>query len=498
MAFVIAGIAFEVLDRERKDASTLLGFLILMVALAWARQSLAPSLIERTTIRLRLRAVALGLVPSVLTAVLFGVTRGDWPLAMVAGLTLAIALLPEELPLVWDLCLALGAGRLARRELLLRRPDALEQLAATTMLCASRAIFATPEGLAACRDAGVRALALTTEPPPTEEETQGAGEMQAWGRALSADELERLTPAELSRELGEARWVCGMGVPETLRLLERLTASGERIAVVGERVEDVPLLQAAHIGIALGTRGSELARQAAGAILVGEQSAVAIVAARQAARQTLDNFRASVALIIGVHVPMAGLAILPAILGWKMVLLPAHVLLVELVVVPACALVFAAERGPGSGPGPSPLRAIAPNVRVPLYDRATLTLGLLRGGVICAVVVLAHEIAMLGRTGEHLARVATFVALVVASAGLTHERRSSANPWPWRVTIAIGLLLAALLYVPELRERFAFGVPAPGPAPVALGVIAGALAAGLLDAVAQRRDARAQRTVTRA
>lgn len=454
--------------------------------------------LQQATARLIVRAMWVGLGASVVVALLFGATRGDWLRGLLAGLTLAMGVLPDELPLVVTVFLAFGAWRIARQRVLMRRLGALERLGATTVLCTdmsdtlidnrSRLREGVPRAIAECREAGIRIALWTGDDAETARVIAHRAGLELTGGVLTGADLETASAAEFARQAREAELFCRLTPEQKLRLVQVLQASGEVVAVTGARVEDLPALRAAEVGIAMGAEGTDVAREAAALVLL-DDDLPAVVSALALGRRIMDNLRQALVFLIAVHLPIIGLALLPVLLGWKLVLLPAHLLLLELVVNPACVLAFEDESRLSVLPRRPPRAGSAV-----LYDRATLTLGLLQGLMILAVVLAAHEIAMLARGGNEVARATSFTALVVASVGLIYSSRSRTrslvatfgerNPTLWWMTAFVAMLLATILYVPALEARFGFGQPGVGF--ILIGILSGVLAAGLIDAVKLR------------
>ena len=130
---------------------------------------------------------------------------------------------------------------------------------------------------------------------------------------------------------------------QKLRIVEAYKAAGEVVAMTGDGVNDAPSLKAAHIGVAMGKRGTDVAREASAIVLL-EDDFGSIVHSVRLGRRIYDNIRKAIAFIFAVHVPIAGLALLPLFFGLPLLFGPIHIALLELVIDPVCALVFEAER----------------------------------------------------------------------------------------------------------------------------------------------------------
>jgi len=132
-------------------------------------------------------------------------------------------------------------------------------------------------------------------------------------------------------------------VPEQkLLIVDALKANGEIVAMTGDGVNDAPALKSAHIGVAMGERGTDVARESADLVVLNDDFS-SIVGAVRLGRRIFDNLRKAMAYIISVHVPVAGISLLPVLAGWPVVLYPVHIVFLELIIDPACSIVFEAE-----------------------------------------------------------------------------------------------------------------------------------------------------------
>ncbi|NLF40513.1 cation-translocating P-type ATPase [bacterium] len=319
---------------------------------------------------------------------------------------------------------------------------------------------AVPAAVAECRQAGVRVVMITGDYPGTALNIARQIGLATDGTVITGDELAGMTDREL-RERVRAVTIFARVVPEQkLRIVTAFKANGDIVAMTGDGVNDAPALKAAHIGIAMGGRGTDVAREAASLVLVDDDFS-SIVAAIRMGRRIFDNLKKAMSYIVAIHVPIAGISLLPLLLGLPPVLAPVHIVFLELIIDPACSIVYEVEPEE-AGVMHRPPRKLGE----PLMGRRTLMLSVLQGLIVLVITAIVHVITMrLGR-GEAEARALVFTTLVVANLGLIVTNRSwsrtalamlrTPNAALYPVVFGAVAVLAAVLYVPFLQDLFAF------------------------------------------
>jgi P-type Ca2+ transporter type 2C len=317
-----------------------------------------------------------------------------------------------------------------------------------------------PAAVEECRSAGIRVIMITGDYP----QTALAIATQAGlitGEVLTGTDVEKATEAELAEQIRRTNVFARTMPEQKLKIVQALKASGEIVAMTGDGVNDAPSLKAAHIGIAMGGRGTDVAREAASLVLLDDDFA-SIVSAIRLGRRIYDNLRKAMAYILAIHVPIAGLALIPLLFGLPLVFWPLHIAFLEMVIDPICSIVFEAEPEEENV-----MRRPPRDPDQPLFTAGYIIGSLLQGTLVLAFVAVLFDGALSRGLPEEEARSLAFAALVATNLGLVLVNRShGASLWAilrpgntalWWVTGTTAAILAGIILFEPARVLFHFG-----------------------------------------
>ncbi len=322
-----------------------------------------------------------------------------------------------------------------------------------------------PDAIKECYAAGIRVAMITGDYPGTAQAIAGQIGLLPRDEVITGLELDKMDDAALQKRIENVNIFARVMPEHKLRIVNALKANGEIVAMTGDGVNDAPALKSANIGIAMGSRGTDVAREAASIVLLDDDFS-SIVKAVRMGRRIFDNLKKAMSYVFAVHIPIIGMTLLPVLLKWPLVLFPVHIVFLELIIDPACTLVFEAEKEEKdvmNRPPRDPMKA--------LFGRRTLGLSLLQGGVVLIITFAVYWFALSRGFGEGEVRALTYATLILANLGLIMSNRSwtrtilatltSKNSALWWVLSAAIVLLGLVLYVPFLKGLFGFNTLQP-------------------------------------
>jgi Ca2+-transporting ATPase len=334
-----------------------------------------------------------------------------------------------------------------------------------------------PDAVRECYSAGIRVIMITGDYPATAQNIARQVGLAPNDQVITGPELDAMSDGELSERIKTVNIFARVVPEQKLRIVTAVKSHGAVVAMTGDGVNDAPALKAADIGIAMGGRGTDVAREAAALVLLDDDFS-SIVHAVRLGRRIFDNLQKAIAYILSVHVSIAGLSLLPVLFKWPLILLPVHVVFLEMIIDPACSIIFEAE------PEEKDVMKRQPrDPAEPLLGKNRLILSLLQGLGDLSIVLAVYTLSV--RCGQTVneARALAFVTLVINNVGLIMVNRSWSrsvietlrvqNKAVWWVIGGAITFLTLVIYVPVLQTAFHF-------APLHGTDILIALAAGLV------------------
>lgn len=314
-----------------------------------------------------------------------------------------------------------------------------------------------PGAIEECHQAGVKVIMITGDFPVTAQAIARQAGIPA-GEVLAGTDLAAMSKDELRTRLATCQVFARILPEQKLRIVEALKENGEVVGMTGDGVNDAPSLRAAHIGIAMGGRGTDVAREASSIVLLDDDFG-SVVRTIRLGRRIYDNLRKAMGYILAVHVPIAGLALLPLAVGGPLILTPALIALIEMIIDPACSVVFEAETEEDDIMQRPPR-----NPSTNMLDRGLVLSSLTQGALALLTVAFVFLISMVAGMQEADQRTLVLVALVATNLALIMTHRSFGtsfrdalkrpNPVLWYGLGGISVFMTVLLSLPPAREIF--------------------------------------------
>jgi Ca2+-transporting ATPase len=336
-----------------------------------------------------------------------------------------------------------------------------------------------PAAVAQCRSAGIRVVMITGDHAATALAISHQAGIVG-DEVLSGAEIAGLDGDELSERLKTVNVFARIMPEQKLRIVQALKASGEIVAMTGDGVNDAPSLKAAHIGIAMGKRGTDVAREASAIVLLDDDFE-SIVQSVRLGRRIYDNIRKAMAFIFAVHVPIAGLALLPLVSGLPVLFGPIHIALLEMVIDPVCALVFEAEHAEENI-----MRRPPRDPAERLFSLPMIVWSIFQGLVAFVILGALFFITAHSATPEAELRALTFfslIATIIALILVNQSHRATLrgliarpNKVMLYVTAIIATVSILILAIPPAQSLLQFGSIVWTDMALALGLGAGLLA----------------------
>jgi P-type Ca2+ transporter type 2C len=318
-----------------------------------------------------------------------------------------------------------------------------------------------PEAVAECHKAGIRVIMITGDYPVTAISIAKEIGLRNPELCISGSELQTLSEEELSRRIKDVNIFARVVPEQKLKIVNALKKNNEIVAMTGDGVNDAPALKTANIGIAMGAKGTDVAREASSLVLMDDNFA-SIVGAIRMGRRIFDNLQKALGYIFAIHVPIAGLSLIPVFFAhMPLILWPVHIVFLELIIDPACSIIFEAEKEETNVMSRPPK-----NIDEPFFGAKKIILSCIQGLGILGICLLVYYLGQNTGYSEKQVRALTFITLIASNIAVILSNRSwTASIFKilftpnkavkWVVGGAV-LYLILILNIPFLSNLFKF------------------------------------------
>ncbi|MFA5878920.1 MAG: cation-translocating P-type ATPase [Candidatus Margulisiibacteriota bacterium] len=303
-----------------------------------------------------------------------------------------------------------------------------------------------PLAVKECYQAGIRVVMITGDYPSTAQKIAAEIGLLNSDKVITGLELNNLDKKELQEKVKTINVFARILPEQKYLIVDALKANQEIVAMTGDGVNDAPALKAAHIGIAMGERGTDVAREASDLVLVNDDF-LSIKEAIKLGRRIFNNLKKALTYTIAVHIPIAGMSLIPVLFGWPIMFFPVHIVFLELIIDPTCSLVFESE------PDEKDIMKLPPrNPNQPIFGKKLLLISFFQGLFSLLMICLTFKMALVFGQSETEARTLTFVALIIANLFLVLTNRS----WSENIFMSILKVNKTFLYLVIIAMFFLF------------------------------------------
>jgi Ca2+-transporting ATPase len=321
-----------------------------------------------------------------------------------------------------------------------------------------------PQALKECEEAGIKVIMITGDFPATAKSIANKIGMNIHGKVLSGHEIKEMSDDELKKKIVDVNVFARVVPEQKLRIVEALKANREIVAMTGDGVNDAPALKAAHIGIAMGGKGTDVAREAASLVLLDDNFA-SLVAAIRSGRKIFDNLQKAMFYIIAIHIPIIGLALLPAFIpSLPLLLMPLHIVFMELIIDPVCSIAFESEQEERDI-----MKRPPRNPDEKFFGLRNIFFSVAEGILLLAMVIVVYLLSIYEGHSEGEVRAIAFSSLIIGNIFLILTNLSKTRSFISVIAekniavivilIAAMLMLVSIISVPSLQQIFNFEFP---------------------------------------